>query len=302
MKNSLIAMRVAVLNLVLNTMLAFAKLATGVVLRSAAMLSDGAHSVADALSGVAVVVGIHLSARRNDARHPYGYERMECVAAVILAILVGITGVGIGIAAVEALFAVNDSAAPSNSFAWITALAAILIKEGMFRYTRLAARKTASAALMADAWHQRTDALSSFGGLIGVVGANMGFPTLDPLAGVAIALLILKAAVGIFADAMRKMIDRSCDEALASQLIAHAQTVGGVCEVVELKTRLFGNRVLAEITVRVEAGLSAEEAYAIADAVKTTVESDFDEVKTCSVHIHPSEIALCDCKTTEDVI
>ncbi len=296
------AIQTAWCNFILNMVLAAAKILTGLLFGSAALLSDGAHSVADALSSVAVIVGVRMSRRGDDTQHPYGYERMECVAAVVLAMLIGTTGIGIGVAAGRMLWMSPASFTPPARYAWVTALAAIAVKEGMFRYTRAAARKTGSAALMADAWHQRTDALSSLGSLIGVVGAAMGFPLLDPIAGIAIALLILKAAIGIFADAMRRMVDHACDEAFAARLTAYAQGVTGVCEVVSLKTRLFGSRVLAEITVRVKEHLSAEEAYSIAVAVKEGAETTFETLKSCSVHIRPSEIALCDCKSPNDVL
>ncbi len=302
MKQQNNALSVAWFNTAMNSLLAVCKITVGLLWASTAMLSDGVHSIADALSGVVVIVGIRLSSRRVDKQHPYGHERMECVAAVLLAVVIGVTGVGIGVAAVDTMRSISSDTPAATGYAWVMAVAAIAVKEAMYRITRHVAIKTGSSVLLADAWHQRTDALSSFGGLIGVIGANCGVPLLDPLAGAAIALLIVKAAVEIFMDAMRKMTDRSCDDSLSLRIRESIDSVSGVCAVRDLKTRLFGDRVLVEVTVQVESGLTAESAYAIAKTVKDSTESGFEEVKMCSVHILPSEIEPLRCKTGEDVV
>ncbi len=289
------ATRAAVFNMLINLLLAVAKLLTGWVVSSTAMLSDGMHSVTDVFSSAAVIVGIRLAGKKDDM-HPYGCERLECVAAIVLSVLVGMTGLGIAVTSMHHLLTRSWTITDSYGYAWITALAAILIKEGMFRFTRHAAKTSGSAALMADAWHQRTDALSSVGSLCGMIGAHLGVPMMDSVAGMLIALLIIKAAVGIFADAVRRMTDRACDPVLQQDMARCAMTVEAVEGIQRMDTRLFGNRVLVEITVCVQRGLSAEEAYHVAQEVKRTVEKRIAVVKRCSVHIHPSEISSARCK------
>ena len=281
-------LRMAWINLMINALLAAGKLAVGVLAHSGAMLSDGVHSVADVLSTGIVIVGIKLSARRADNHHPYGHERMECVAAVVLAMVIGASGIGIGVAGIRTMctadFGITDPPAMAAAF---MALSAIAVKEAMFRVTKYVAARVDSAALMADAWHQRTDALSSLGGLIGVVGANMGLAVLDPAAGVLIGLLIVKAALDIFADAMRKMTDRACDDELQQRLAALVTRQPQVMSVRSLKTRLFGNRIYAEVTVGIDGALSCMEAYEAASTVRRAVENEFEQIKECLVRVQP---------------
>ncbi len=281
------AMKVAIINGLLNVLLAVVKLTVGWTVASNALISDGFHSVADVFSTVIVMIGIAFSRRRIDAKHPYGYERLECVAAVVLAIVIGVTGGGIGMTSCRALF--FDTSAPSaiGGVAVVVAIGSIATKEAMFRYTRYVARKTGFTALEADAWHQRVDALSSIGGFIGIMGVRCGVPLLDPIAGVMISLLILKAAVSIFADAMRKMTDRACEESFENEIQNTVEMCEGVTAVEELKTRLFGSRVYVELTVTIDGELSARNAFGIVETVQSAVMSTFDVVKACSVHLHP---------------
>jgi len=285
------AMRVAIWNMILNGILALLKWTVGWWAGSNALMSDGIHSVGDAISAVVVMVGLRLSLKGADKTHPYGRERLECVAALVLAGVVAASGIGIALTSVKVI--VQGVSQPSDSpLLWMTACMAMGIKEVMFRYTRRAAKISGSSALMADAWHQRTDALSSLGSLAGVVGARCGWPILDPLAGLLIAGLIIKAAVEVFADASRKMTDRACDIAVQEQIRQCVAPLEGVEEVMLLRSRLFGNRVLVEMTIRVACGMKADEAYQVAQTVQTAVENEFEAVKMCSVHIHPSEIPL----------
>lgn len=286
--NEQTALRISAVNIVINIVLAVVKLTVGAVSHSEALLSDGVHSVTDIFSSLVVMIGVKLSARRSDAKHPYGHERMECVAAVILAVFVGATGIGIGVSGLESILTIRQEAptVPGGA-ALVTAVAAVLVKEIMFRYTRRAAVKTGSGALMADAWHLRTDALSSLGGFVGVLGANLGLAVLDPAAAVLISMLIIKAALEIFADAMRKMTDRSCDEDLQLRIQEQIAAQEGVEQIEVLKTRLFGNRVYVEVTVGVNGEMSSKAAYEIAQTIHRVIETDFEEVKECAVHIRP---------------
>ena len=280
------ALRIAVLNTAINVLLSVVKITIGVVSSSRAVLSDGLHSAADALGGVVLIAGVKLASRAADARHPYGYERLECVAAVVLAIVIGVTGVAIGWGGCEDMITPSHRQTPRWS-ALAAPLAAIAVKETMFRYTRCIARRTGSTALMADAWHQRADALSSVGSAIGVVGAKGGIAMLDAAASLLIGGMIVKAAVEIFADAMRKMTDRSCDDETQEALRQCARQCGGVEGVETIKTRLFGNRIYAEMTVCVAATMSSAQAFEVACLVWRRAEEALPAIKECAVHIHP---------------
>ncbi len=282
-----LAERITALNMMINAVLAVLKLMVGYFSGSTALVSDGVHSVTDVFSSTVVLIGVCLSRRHSDAKHPYGHERLECVAALVLAILVGVTGLGIGWSGLQGIGNASHSAVQPGFIALIAAVLSVLVKEVMFRYTRLAARRSGSSALYADAWHLRTDALSSLGSVIGVCGANIGWYVLDPIAALLIGALIVKAAVEIFLDAIRKMVDRSCDEVLSDAIAQTVCEVDAVEGIDEFKTRLFGDRVLVEVTVVVDNRLSSSEAYTVAHTICETVEKHYDVVKRCAVHILP---------------
>ena len=172
-----VANRVSILTIVGNVVLSVLKLLAGIVAHSNAMISDAIHSASDVFSTFVVIIGIKFTSKQPDKEHPYGHERMECVAAIILAIVLFITGLGIGFDALKNILHGNyrDIQMP-GILALIAAIISIVSKEGMYWYTRYYAKKIDSGALMADAWHHRSDAFSSIGALIGIAAARLGFP------------------------------------------------------------------------------------------------------------------------------
>ncbi|MBQ4616756.1 MAG: cation transporter [Clostridia bacterium] len=285
------ALAVSAVNGLLNIALAVTKLIVGAWCASQALVSDGVHGLADVVSAVVVIVGIRLSAKESNDDYPYGRDRAECVAALLLAVLIGLTGAMLGVTGIRGVFAPTERVSALGGVALWTAMAAVILKEGMFRVTRRAARKTGSTALMADAWHQRADVLSSLGGFLGVCGTQLGWQAADPLASVLISACILKTAVTIFADAVRRMTDHAADPQKAEILRGCLAEMAGVVAVESLKTRLFGSRWYAEVTIAVDDGCGSKEAYAIAQTVRQTVQTAFDDLKECAVHIHPIAVA-----------
>ena len=208
-----IAMRVSVVSIIINIILSLFKLFAGIFAKSNAMISDAIHSASDVFSTFIVIIGVNIANKQSDKEHQYGHERLECVAAIILAIILAATGIGIGINGMEKILGGSywELEVPGR-IALIAAIISIVIKEWMYWYTRSAAKKINSGALMADAWHHRSDSLSSIGALIGILGARLGYPILDPVASVVICIFIIKAAYDIFKDAIDKLVDKSCDE------------------------------------------------------------------------------------------
>ena len=197
--NEQIAMQVSANSIAVNLMLSIFKLIAGLMASSGAMISDAIHSASDVFSTIIVIIGVKISGKASDEDHPYGHDRFECVASIILAILLGVTGVGIGLTGVQKLTAGHyDTLAVPGVLALAAAVISIVVKEIMYWYTRNAAKKINSGALMADAWHHRSDALSSVGSFVGIFGARMGFPMLDPLASVVICLFVVKAHLRIY--------------------------------------------------------------------------------------------------------
>ena len=282
------AMRVSMVSIAVNLMLSVAKLAAGLIARSGAMVSDAVHSASDIFSTIIVIIGVKLSGKAADREHPYGHERMECVAAIILAVVLLITGIFIAQAGVRRILSADSEPLPvPGVLALVAAVVSILTKEAMFWYTRKYARKLGSPALMADAWHHRSDALSSVGALVGIAGARMGVPMLDPLASLVICAFIAKAAFDIFRDAVNKMVDHSADAATESAIRDCVTGHEQVRRVDLLRTREFGNRLYIELEIALDGSLTLDEAHAVAEVVHDDVERAFPSVKHIMVHVNP---------------
>lgn len=282
------AMRVSRVSILVNLLLSVAKLLAGVFAASGAMISDAVHSASDVFSTILVMIGIHLSGKEADREHPYGHERMECVAAILLAAVLAVTGYKIGLSGLEKIVTGHyEELAVPGVLALVAAVASVVIKEWMYWYTRHYARKINSSALMADAWHHRSDSLSSVGAFVGILGARMGFPVMDPLASVVICLFILKAAVDIFRDAIDKMVDKACDPALEQELHEFVLGQEGVQGVDLLRTRTFGSRIYVDVDITADGALTLREAHGIAERVHEGIEKQFAQVKHIMVHVNP---------------
>ena len=282
-------MRVSWVSVVVNLLLSAGKLLAGIVAHSGAMLSDAVHSASDVFSTIIVMVGVQLSSRQADDDHRYGHERFESVASVALALILLETGLLIGWKGLKTIFSGSyaDLTAP-GALALAAAVVSILVKEWMYWYTRSAAKKIRSDALMADAWHHRSDSLSSVGALVGIAFAMAGYPILDSVASVVICLFIVKAAVDIFRDAVDKMVDRSCDQQTLEAMTGLIQAQPGVVRLDLLQTRLFGARIYVDAEIAVDGGLSLCQDHAIAEQVHEAMEADFPMVKHCMVHVNPA--------------
>ena len=283
-----VANQVSFVTIVVNILLAFMKLLAGVFAHSNAMISDSIHSASDVFSTMIVVIGIKLSSKQPDKEHPYGHERMECVAAIVLSMVLFMTGLGIGVEALtDVLKGEYSHLQVPGMLALAAAVISIVSKEAMYWYTRYYAKKIDSSALMADAWHHRSDAMSSVGAFIGILGARLGFPILDPIASVAICVLIVKASVDIFRDAIDKMVDHSCDEATEESMREVIMGVKGVKGIDLLQTRLFGSKMYVDIEISADGEIPLNEAHDVAENVHHTIEKNFKDVKHCMVHVNP---------------
>lgn len=283
-----VAMRVSTVSIIANAVLTVFKLLAGVLANSGAMISDAVHSASDVFSTVVVIIGIRISRKDSDRNHPYGHERLECVAAIVLSTILAVTGLGIGYSAVKKI-AGGDyaSLAVPGLAALLAAVVSIVVKEGMYQYTKVHARRIDSSALMADAWHHRSDALSSVGALIGIAGARLGFPILDPVASLAICFFIEKAAYEIFMDAVDKMVDKACDEETEAALKECAAAQEGVLGVDLLQTRVFGNKIYVDIEIRADGAETLRRAHETAERVHDSIEKSFPRVKHIMVHVNP---------------
>jgi cation diffusion facilitator family transporter len=283
-----IAMRISNVSIAVNIGLSLFKLLAGVLAHSVAMISDAVHSASDVFSTIIVIIGFKMSQKASDSDHQYGHERLECVASIILAVMLFLTGCAIGINGIKIILSGSfDSLTMPGGFALAAAVISIAVKEWMYWFTRAGAKKINSGALMADAWHHRSDAMSSVGAFIGILGARLGFPVLEPLASVVICIFILKAAFDIFKDAVDKMVDKSCDSETVLQIKSVCEAQNGVLGIDSLKTRLFGSKMYVDVEIAADGKKTLAEAHHIAENVHDAIESEFPLVKHCMVHVNP---------------
>ena len=272
-----------------NVFLAAFKLFAGIIGKSGAMVSDAVHSLSDVFATFIAYVGVRLSQQKEDAEHPYGHERLECVASLTLGLILAGTGIGIGITGIRNLFFSAEELEIPTLLPLIAAMVSIVVKEGMFWYTMYYAKKLDSAAFKADAWHHRSDAISSIGSFAGIGLAKLGFPFMDPIAALIICILILKVAFDISKDAISKMLDTSCDKTVEHSIRNFIEEQPGVIKIDLLRTRQFGNKIYIDLEIAVRRDSSLIEAHEIAESVHSSVENKFPSVKHIMIHVNPAE-------------
>jgi cation diffusion facilitator family transporter len=271
-----------------NVLLAGFKLAAGIIGNSSAMVSDAVHSLSDVFATFVAYLGVRLSMKPEDENHPYGHERIECVASLILGLILAVTGFGIGYTGIQKIISHEDLVIPTM-LPLIAAVVSIVVKEAMFWYTMIYAKKLNSSAFKADAWHHRSDALSSVGSFIGIGLAMIGFPIMDPIASLVICLFILKVAYDISRDSLDKMLDTSCDKDFEENLRTFIEDQPGVEHIDLLHTRQFGNKIYIDLEIAAQRDISLVEAHEIAESVHNSVENKYPNVKHIMIHVNPVE-------------
>ncbi len=289
MNEDAVIRKVSRVGIIGNVFLATFKLLAGIFGKSGAMVSDAVHSLSDVFATLIAYVGVRLSKQKEDKEHPYGHERLECVAALILGLILAGTGVGIGYSGVHKLCYERDAIEIPTILPLVAAVVSIISKEAMFWYTMYYAKRLNLAAFKADAWHHRSDAISSVGSFVGIGLAMMGFPVMDPIASLIICLLIIKVAYDICKDALVKMLDTSCDTAFESKLKTYIGEQPGVLNIDLLRTRQFGNKIYVDLEICVKRDISLVDAHAIAESVHNGVEQNFPNVKHIMIHVNPED-------------
>lgn len=272
-----------------NIALTVFKLFAGILGHSGAMVSDAIHSLSDVFATLVAFIGVKMSKKEPDKEHPYGHDRLESIASIILSLILLGTGVGIGASGIEKVVDVEKVAIEvPGVLALVAAIVSIIVKEIMFWYTRHYAKKLNSPAFMADAWHHRSDAISSVGSLIGITFARMGYPIFDPIASILISLLILKVGYDIFKDGFNKMVDKSCSEEVEEKIKSIVSSQEGVKGIDVLRTREFGAKMFVDIEILADGNLTLRESHSIAQRVHDEVEKTFPDCKHCMVHVNPT--------------
>lgn len=283
-----IAIKVSKNSIIITIILSIFKLVAGILGSSGAMISDGVHSASDVLSTIGVIIGINMASKEADEEHPYGHERIENVVAIILAVILFTTALGIGRAGINKVLERDISPLPIPTvLPLIAAVVSIFTQEFLYRYAKRNADKINSGALLADAWHHRTDALSSVGSFIGIFGSRMGIPILDPITSIVISIFILKAALEIFKDAIDKMIDTSCDKEFEDEIKELVLKQDDVISIKDMKTRMFGNVIYVNLKIIADGDKTLREGQIIAKDVHDKIEKEFNLIKHIEVQVKP---------------
>jgi len=289
-KNKIVVTKLMLVSIIGNVLLSAFKMIAGFVGGSSAMISDAVHSISDILTTFIALIGVKLSQKQADKEHPYGHERMECIASMMLSAVLVLVSFEIGKAGLMHILKKDAlSVQVPSEIALVAAIVSILGKEAMYRYTVYHARRIGSDAFIADAWHHRSDAISSVGALIGIGFSMLGYPIMDSIASIVIAGFILKAAGDIMKDAVKKITDTSCGEAFEKEIIILAEKFDDVIGIDNIQTRRFGSKVYIDLEIRVEGSKNLCEAHDIAENIHETIENKFPEVKHVMIHVNPSE-------------
>lgn len=285
MENAKLGTKASLITILVNIALCIFKMLAAFIGKSSAMLADAVHSLADILTTALVIIGLKISSKAADITHPYGHEKFEPIFAKIMSFILIFTGASIGYKALMDLISGNLNS--PGKIALIAAAVSIFVKESMYWYTIKIAKKIKSVAMETDAWHHRSDALSSIGTFLGILGARMGFKILDPIAGLLVSFLIIKIGIEYYLKSINELVDHSAEDNIVNQIEYIASSVPGVINIVNLKTRSFGNKVYADIEISVDGDLTINEGDKIAENVHSLIEDNISDIKHCLVKLKP---------------
>lgn len=280
------ANKVTIQSIVWNIVLTVIKIIAGVFGRSNAMVADGLHSASDIISSVGVLIGNYVSSRPGDKEHNYGHEKAETLVSFVLSVMLITVSLTIGYEGIKALLHLDEVKIPTI-LPLLVSIISILIKEYQYRITIKVANKINSPALKADAWHHRSDALSSVAAFVGIGGAMMGFKALDPIASIVVALFVAKVGFDILKNAVNELMDMSIDEDQENELREIAADTPGVRNLGELRTRKHGAMAYVDLTICVDGNLTVAEGHEVAHKLEKHIISHMEFVKGITVHVEP---------------
>jgi len=280
-----------------NLMLAVIKTVGGIVGQSQALLADGIHSISDLASDGMVLLAAKHAGEEADEDHPYGHGRFETLATVVLGIFLIVVAGGIAYDAVIRLQHPEDIVIPAT-FTLAIAAISILANEGLYHATKAVAHKIRSPMLEANAWHHRSDAVSSIVVLIGIGATFYGYPLLDAIAAILVALMIAKIGLDLSKQGMQELVDTALDAETVEEIKATIMSIDDVRHMHMLRTRRMGHNALVDVHIQVSPKLSVSEGHHIAEMVEIAVTDKFDEINDVTVHIDPEDDeTAASCKT-----
>lgn len=291
--------RVSVGTIFGNFFLSLFKFVAGILARSQGLLSDAIDSLGDVLSSFIVMIGLRVSHKESDEGHPFGHERFEPIATLLLGMLLLASGCLIGYTAAKDiyLYFAKNMVREFNDFTLVALIAAcvsIVGKEILYIFNYRVGKKIHSTALMASAWNFQIDVLSSIGALAGIIGAMCGVAILDSFASLIICIFILITSIRVFISAMNRLVDKSCDEKTIQKMKKIILSIPGVIDIDSIKTRMFGSKIYVEVEISVHGEITVIEGHAIAEEVHHQIEIQIEGVKHCIVHVNPKTYAAGD--------
>lgn len=282
-----IASRLTWFTIILNVILAILKIGIGIISSSTAMIADGVHTVSDVGSSLGIIVGFIISKKPEDSKHQYGHEKAESIAGFVLSLMLIAVGVKIGYSSVEIIIS-GSTKVPGILALW-AALTSIVVKEFQYRITMREGKRINSSALMADAWHHRSDALSSIGTLVGIAGARLGYRILDPLAGLIVSVIVVKVGIELFLKGYNELMDSSIEEDELIEISDLIMKKTRIESINDLKARKHGSKIYVDVEVCVDSNISVQEGHDIAEDVENVIYDKLDNVKKVLVHVNPYE-------------
>ena len=275
-----------------NVALLTFKFVAGIVGHSSAMIADAVHSLSDFITDIIVLVFVHISAKPQDESHDYGHGKFETIASLFIGLALVAAAVGImisGILKITAWAKGEQLESPGWLALW-AALLSIVCKEALYHYTALRGKALSSQALIANAWHHRSDALSSIGAAIGIGGAILlgsRWTVLDPVASVVVGLMLMKVAVELTQASIGELTECSLPKEMEDEIADIVQAFPGVVEPHNLRTRRIGNRIAIELHIRMDGHLSLREAHDSASAIERRLKERFGSATLVSLHMEP---------------
>lgn len=268
-----------------NFLLLLFKAFAGIAGRSQAMLADALHTASDLMTSFAVLIGFKIAKTPPDPHHPYGHGKAESIASKIVSLTLIALGLKIVFNSFQAIF--FKPLIPPRQIALWAAVGSIFVKEGLFRYTFWLGEKISSTALKSDAWHHRSDALSSIAALIGIGGARIGFPILDPLAGIVVSVFVIKAGVNIFHTAYDELMDAAPSGKLLAKIKNLAGEVRGVKGIKDIKVRKMGLELFVDMTIELDKDLSVKDSHFITAMIRRNILEHISGTKDVLIHVEP---------------
>lgn len=288
--------RVTTAGMIVNLLLTIGKFIAGILGTSSAMIADAVHSVSDLATDVVVLVFVGISTKPRDESHGYGHGKFETLAAVVIGTALAAVGIGILVNGVRAIVeAANGAVIPRPGLgALVAAVVSLILKEALFRITRRVGTRMKSSAVVANAWHHRSDALSSVGTFLGIGGAYLlgeRWHVLDPIAAVVVSVLIGKAALDMLRPALGELLEASLPEEMQRRILERVASVPGAQEPHGLRTRRVGSEIAIEIHIRTERTMTVDESHTITQRIEANLRSEFGSETMVTVHVEPLRVS-----------